>query len=151
MTGGINMLSKFINFSLVVMLLNCHHSYAEHVKPVQDILHTGSFDTTGQSREAIDNKMQSCESDDTAVVTIYSTTGKAQVGIDVRLDGSPVGSLTTHFPDTGPACKSAGTNGIITIVLPAGKHTLEAESLNLRWSTHTFDVKKCECKLLPLS
>ena len=145
------MFRKFIAFSLTVMLSNSHHAYAGPVKPVSEMINSASFDMFNTSREAIDAKMQSCESDNTAVVTIYSTTGKAQVGIDVKLDGSPVGSLSTHFPDSGPECKSEGSDGIITIVIPAGKHTLEAESLNLLWPGRTFNIRKCECKLLPLS
>jgi hypothetical protein len=95
--------------------------------------------------------MQSCESDNVAVITIYSKTGKAQIGIDVKLDSSPVGSLTTHFPDAGPDCKTPSSDGIITIVIPAGEHTLEAESINLAWPAHTFSIDKCECLTLPLS
>ncbi|MCG6936860.1 MAG: hypothetical protein LJE83_01630 [Gammaproteobacteria bacterium] len=133
------------------MLLASHHSYADQVKSISAVLNSNSFDIFNQSRESIDAKMQSCKTDKNAVVTIYSATGKAQVGIDVKLDGSPVGNLTTHFPDKGPKCKTPGSAGIITIVIPAGKHTLEAESLNLVWPSHTFTINKCECLVLPLS
>jgi hypothetical protein len=146
-----NMLSKAIMFSLFIMLLASHHSYADQVKSISAVLNSNSFDIFNQSRESIDAKMQSCKTDKNAVVTIYSATGKAQVGIDVKLDGSPVGNLTTHFPDKGPKCKTPGSAGIITIVIPAGKHTLEAESLNLVWPSHTFTINKCECLVLPLS
>ena len=145
------MLSKAIMFSLFIMLLASHHSYADQVKSISAVLNSNSFDIFNQSRESIDAKMQSCKTDKNAVVTIYSATGKAQVGIDVKLDGSPVGNLTTHFPDKGPKCKTPGSAGIITIVIPAGKHTLEAESLNLVWPSHTFTINKCECLVLPLS
>lgn len=145
------MLSKAITFSLLVLLSASHHSYAGQVKSISEILNASSAEMLNQSGASIDDRMQSCETDRTAVVTIYSATGKAQVGIDVKLDGGPVGSLTTHFPGRGPACKTPGTEGIITIVIPAGKHTLEAESLNLVWPSHSFTIKKCECLLLPLS
>jgi len=145
------MLSKAIMFSLFIMLLASHHSYADQVKSISAVLNSNSFDIFNQSRESIDAKMQSCKTDKNAVATIYSATGKAQVGIDVKLDGSPVGNLTTHFPDKGPKCKTPGSAGIITIVIPAGKHTLEAESLNLVWPGHTFTINKCECLVLPLS
>jgi hypothetical protein len=110
-----------------------------------------AFQKLDQSRESIDADMQSCESDNVAVITIYSKTGKAQIGIDVKIDSSPVGSLKTHFPDAGPDCKTPSSDGIITIVIPAGDHTLEAESINLVWPTHTFSINKCECLTLPLS
>jgi hypothetical protein len=149
--GGMNMLRKVIVISFTVMLSNFHHTYAGQVKPISDMINSGSIDMFNTSGEAIDTKMQSCESDNTAVVTIYSTTGKAQVEIDVKLDNSPVGSLSTYFPNSGPECKSPASDGIITIVIPAGEHTLEAESLNLLWPGRTFYIRKCECKLLPLS
>jgi len=110
-----------------------------------------SFQKLNQSRESIDADMLSCESDNVAVITIYSITGAAQIGIDVKVDGSPVGSLITHFPDTDPECKTPSSDGVITIVIPAGKHTLEAESINLAWPAYTFSVNKCECLALPLS
>jgi len=135
------------------MLSASHHSYADPLKPesITDRINSSPFDMLNLSRESIDAKMQSCEADKTAVVTIYSVSSKAQVGIDVKLDGSPVGNLTTHFPERGPKCKTPGSDGIITIVIPAGKHTLEAESLNLVWPSHTFNIKQCECLMLPLS
>ena len=98
-----------------------------------------------------DDRLQSCNSDATGVVTIYTTTGKAQVGIDVSIDGQPVGSLTSHYPDDEPACNTDSSDGVITIVVPEGDHTLDAESLNLFWPTYTFKVRKCDCLSLPLS
>ena len=145
------MLSKVIVILLAVMFSSFHLSYAGQVKPVSELLNSGSFDTYNPTRESIDAKMQSCESDETAVITIYSTTGKAQVGIDVKLDGSPVGTLTKHYADTGPECKTPGSDGVITIIVPAGEHALEAESLNLLWPVRTFHIRNCECMLLPLS
>jgi len=100
------------------------------------------------SREA---DVQACHSNDTAVITIYSTNGSAQKEIDVKIDGSTIGSLKTYFPNGEPGCKSPNAAGIITIMVPAGKHTLEAESLNVTWPSHNFSVNKCECMVLPLS
>ena len=137
--------------SLVIMLSASHGIGADRVKPVSDLINPFSFQKLNQTRETIDADMQSCASDNTAVVTIYSKTDKAQIGIDVKVDGSPIGSLTTHFPDTGPECKTPSSDGIITIIIPAGKHTLEAESINLVWPAHTFSINKCECLALPLS
>lgn len=94
---------------------------------------------------------QACHSNDTAVITIYSTNGIAHKEIDVRIDGSRIGSLTTYFPDGEPGCKSPSAAGVITIMVPAGKHTLEAESPNITWPSHNFSVNKCECMVLPLS
>lgn len=147
------MLSRVIMFSLVVLLSVSCHSYADLLKPesISDRISATPFEISNQSKESIDIKMQSCMSDKIGVITIYSVTGKAQVGIDVKLDGNPVGSLTTHHQGAGPECKTPGSEGIITIVIPAGEHTLEAKSLNLVWPAHTFSIKKCECKLLPLS
>ena len=146
-----NMLSRVIVSCLVIMLSASHAIQAGEVKPISDMMNPLVFQKLNQSRESIDADMQSCESDNIAVVTIYSQTGKAQVGIDVKVDGSPVGSLTTHFPDFGPECKTPSSDGIITIVIPAGTHTLEAESINLVWPVHTFSINKCECLALPLS
>lgn len=145
------MLNRAMMSSLVIMLSASHSIHADQVKPISDMMNSFAFQKLNQSRESIDADMQSCESDNVAVITIYSKTDKAQIGIDVNLDGSPVGSLTTHFPDTGPECKTPSSDGIITIVIPAGEHTLEAESINLIWPTHTFNVNKCECLALPLS
>jgi len=146
-----NILNRVIMSSLAIMLSASHGSHADQVKPISDMMNPFAFQKLNQSRESIDADMQSCESDNIAVITIYSKTDKAHVGIDVKVDGSPVGSLTTHFPDTGPECKTPSSDGIITIVIPAGKHTLEAESINLIWPAHTFNVNKCECLALPLS
>jgi hypothetical protein len=125
--------------------------HADQVKPISEVINPYTFQRLNQSRKSIDADMQSCESDNIAVITIYSDTGKAQIGIDVKVDGNPVGSLTTHFADTFPECMAPSSDGIITIVIPAGQHTLEAESINLVWPVYTFSVKKCECLTLPLS
>ena len=146
-----NILNRVIMSSLVIMLSASHSIDADQVKSISDIINPFSFQKLNQSRETIDADMQSCESDNIAVITIYSKTDKAQIGIDVKVDGSPAGSLTAHFPDTGPECSTPSSDGIITIVIPAGKHTLEAESINLHWPIHTFSVRKCECLTLPLS
>ena len=118
---------------------------------ITDMINPLAFQRLNQSAESIDADMQSCASDNVGVITIYSTSGGAQLGIDVKIDGSPVGNLTTHFPDTGPECKTPSSDGIITIIVPAGKHRLEAESINLVWPAHTFRIEKCECLMLPLS
>lgn len=146
-----NMLLRAITPCLAVMLSASQNIHAGQVKPISDLINPYSFQTLNQSRESIDADMQSCESDDTAVITIYSQTGNAQIGIDIKVDGSPVGSLTTHFPDSGPECKTPSSDGVLTIVVPAGEHTLEAESINLVWPAHTFSVNKCECLSIPLS
>ena len=145
------MLNRVIISSLVIMLSASHSINADQVKPISDMMNPLAFQKLNQSRESIDADMQSCESDNVAVITIYSKTDKAKIGIDVNVDGSPVGSLTTYFPDTGPECKTPSSDGIITIVIPAGKNTLEAESINLIWPAHIFNVNKCECLALPLS
>ena len=146
-----NMLNRVILSSLAFMLSASHNINAGQVKPIDDLINPLSFQTLNQSRESLDAEMRSCESDNTAVVTIYSTTGAAQVGIDVKIDNSPVGSLTTHFPDAGPDCKTPSSDGVITVVIPAGKHTLDAESINLAWPSYSFELQKCECLSLPLS
>lgn len=146
-----NMLNRVILSSLMLMLPASHDINADQVKPISVMMNPLAFQKLDQSRESIDADMQSCESDNVAVITIYSKTGKAQIGIDVKIDSNPVGSLKTHFPDAGPDCKTPSSDGIITIVIPAGDHTLEAESINLVWPTHTFSINKCECLTLPLS
>lgn len=147
------MLSKVVTSSIIILLSASLYAYADLLKPesITDKINASSLEILNQSEESIDAQMQSCESDETAVITVYSANGEAQVGIDVKLDGNPVGSLTTHYPEAGPECKTPGSEGIISIVIPAGKHTLDARSLNLVWPTHTFTIKKCQCLVLPLS
>lgn len=146
-----NMFNRVIFTSLVFMLPAFHNINAGQVKPIDDLMNPLSFQALNQSRESLDAEMQSCASDNVAVITIYSTTGAAQVGIDVKIDNSPVGSLTTHFPDAGPDCKTPSSDGVITVVIAAGKHTLDAESINLSWPSYSFEIQKCECLSLPLS
>lgn len=146
-----NVLLRVITCSLVVMLTASPNIHADPVKSIADMVNPFSFQKLHQSRESIDDDMQSCKSDNIAVVTIYSKTGKARVGIDVKVDGYSVGSLATHFPEMGPECKTPSDDGIITLVIPAGEHTLEAESINLIWPVHIFRIDKCECLALPLS
>ena len=98
-----------------------------------------------------DTDTQSCDMDDTAVVTIYSTNKIAQNEIDVKLDGSHIGTLTTYFPTEQPSCKTPSADGIITLIVPAGNHILEATSPNLVWPSHPFSIDKCGCIVLPLS
>jgi hypothetical protein len=149
--AGMNMCNRVIMSSLVFLLSDSHNINAGQVKPVDDLFNPLSFQTLNQSRESLDAEMQSCASDNVAVVTIYSTTGAAQVGIDVKIDNSPVGSLTTHFPDAGPECKTPSSDGVITVIIPAGRHTLDAESINMAWPSYSFEIEKCECLSLPLS
>ena len=145
-----NIMHTVTMFSFVLMLSASHNIHADQVKPISNMMNPLSFQKLNQSRDSIDADMQSCESDNIAVITIYSKTGEAQIGIDVKVDNSPVGSLITHYPDTGPECRTPSADGIITLVIPAGEHTLEAESFNLVWPVHSFNIKKCECLALPL-
>ena len=145
------MISQAITFSLIVLQSASGSLYAAEVKSVTDKIYYNSFDEFNRFGKTSDIDSQSCEADNTSFITIYSITGKAQQGIDIKLDGSSIGNLTTYFPDEMPECKTPSTNGIITIVVPSGKHTLEASSPNLNWPSHTFTVEKCECMVLPLS
>ena len=102
------------------------------------------------SDDSAETRMQSCHSDNTAVVTVYTSNGNAQVGIDVKIDGQIIGSLTSHYPDEGPSCNSDSAAGVITLVLAAGEHKLDAKSLNLFWPSYPFEVEKCKCRVLAL-
>jgi hypothetical protein len=124
---------------------------ASGVESAADKLYSQSFAMFEEISGSREIDTQSCDTKDTAVVTIYSTNGMAQHEIDVNIDGSPVGSLTTYFPDDEPGCKTPSADGVITLMVPAGKHTLEATSPNLNWPSHHFSVEKCECMSLPLS
>jgi len=127
------------------------HTVSSEIESAADRLYSQSFGRLKQFRSSPDADTQFCESDQTAVITIYSTNGKARNEIDVKLDGNPIGSLTTYFPDEEPGCKTPSTEGVITIMVPAGPHILEATSSNLNWPSHNFSVDKCECMSLPLS
>ena len=134
----------------LVSLLSISQAQAVEPKDISDMLDERAMSMMGHLGDSDEARMESCHSDNTAVVTIYTTTGKAQVGIDVRIDGRTVGSLTSHYPDEVPLCNTNGSAGVITLVVPAGEHTMEAESLNLFWPTYTFNVEKCKCRVLPL-
>ena len=147
---------KITVFSLIVMMFTLMPSYADDgsrykVESAADKLYELSSTMSNRTSANQGSDIHACHSNDTATVTIYSKNGMAQSEIDVKLDGSPVGSLTTYFPDGEPGCKAPSARGVITIKLPAGKHTLEADSPNISWPSHNFSVKKCECMVLPLS
>lgn len=100
--------------------------------------------------DELDN--QSCEAANTATVTVYATNKSAQSGIEVKLDGYPIGNINSYYPGSGPGCDGDKTDdGIIKLVVPAGSHTLEASSSNITWPSHDFSVDKCVCMVLPLS
>ena len=95
--------------------------------------------------------IQACEAKDTALITIFSENKTAQVEIDVTVNGSPVGTLRSYYSDGMPDCRTPSGEGIISLVVPAGSHTIEASSPNVKWPNQTFTVEKCSCMLLPLS
>lgn len=150
------MTNKVTAISLSVMMFTFMSSHAVGDKTSQpvsaaDQLYSLSLSTTGNSGRSHKIDTQSCATDETAVITIYSTNGRAQSEIDVKLDGSVIGSLTTYFPNGEPGCKTPSAKGVITLQVPAGKHTLEADSPNVNWPSHDFSVEKCQCMVLPLS
>lgn len=124
---------------------------ANELESAADKLSSHSFSVFKQINESREIDTQSCDTGDTGIITIYSVNGMAQNGIDVKLDGSHIGSLTTYFPNEEPGCKTPSAAGIITLIVPAGKHVLEAASSNLSWPSHPFSVEKCGCMVLPLS
>jgi hypothetical protein len=134
---------------VLVSLLFISQAQAVEPKDISDMLDERAMSMV-LSDDSAEARVQSCNSDNTSVVTVYTTTGKAQLGIDVRIDGRTIGSLTSHYPDEGPSCNTDSSAGVITYVVPAGEHTLDAESLNLFWPTYTFEVETCECRLLAL-
>ena len=144
--NNINTLSMFA----LVSLLSVSQAHAVEPKDISDMLDERAMSMMDNLDDSDEARLKSCNSDNTAVVTIYTTTGKAQVGIDVKIDGQTVGSLTSHYPDEAPFCNMDGSAGVITLVVPAGEHTMEAESLNLFWPTYTFNIEKCKCRVLPL-
>lgn len=145
------MIHQAMVVSLVVMLSATCSSYAGEVKSITDKLYSDSFDNVDRPGKSFKGDSPSCEIDNTALITIFSENGMAKNSIDVSIDGKPVGSLTSYFPDEKPGCNTPSARGIITIKLPAGKHTLEATSIDVNWPSHSFTVEKCECKVLPLS
>lgn len=134
----------------VVTLLSISQAQAVEPKDISKMLDERAMEMVGQSEESAEARVLSCNSDNTAVVTIYTINGDAQVGIDVKIDGRAVGSLTTHYPDEVPSCNTDSSAGVITLVLPAGEHMMDASSLNLYWPTHGFEVEACDCRVLPL-
>ena len=133
----------------LVTLLSIPQAQAVEPKDISKMLDERAMSMV-LSDDSAETRMQSCHSDNTAVVTIYTTNGDAQVDIDVRIDGQAVGSLASHYPDEGPSCNTDGSAGIITLVVPAGEHTMDAKSLNLFWPSYTFEVEACECRVLAL-
>jgi len=134
----------------LVFLLSISSAQAIEPKDISKMLDERAMSMLVQTDDSAESRIQSFNSDNTAVVTIYTTNGNAQVGIDVSIDGRAVGSLRSHYPDEVPSCNTDGSSGVITFVLPAGEHTLDAKSLNLFWPTHTFEVETCDCRVLPL-
>ena len=134
----------------LVTLLSIPQAQAVEPKDISKMLDERAMSMVGHSGDAAEARMQSCNSDNTSVVTIYTTNGDAQVDIDVRIDGQAVGSLASHYPDEGPSCNTDGSAGIITLVVPAGEHTMDAKSLNLFWPSYTFEVEACQCRVLAL-
>ena len=134
----------------LVTLLSISQAQAVEPKDISKMLDERAMEMVGQSEESAEARIQSCNSDNTSVVTIYTTNGDAQVGIDVSIDGRAVGSLTSHYPDEGPSCNTDSSAGVVTLVLPAGEHTMDAKSLNLFWPSYTFEVGACECRVLAL-
>ena len=127
------------------------YKVSSEVESAADKLYSRSLDMLKQLDVSPEAVTQFCNSDNTAVITVYSTNGRAQNEIDVKLDGSRIGSLTTYYPNDEPGCKTPSAEGVITVMVPAGDHTLEAASSNLTWPSHNFSVEKCECMSLPLS
>jgi len=148
---GAQISAQTSGFNLDVSETGAVYQVASHVESAADQLYSHAFAMLKQPAVSHETDTQFCDTDGTAVITVYSTNGKAQHEIDVKLDGSPIGSLTTYFPKDGPGCKTPSAEGVITLMVPAGKHTLEAASPNLVWPSHNFSVGKCECMSLPLS
>lgn len=115
-----------------------------------DKLYSRPLEIFRQSSVSNELDTTSCGTQNTAVITVYTTNGKAQTEIDVMLDGSHIGNLKTYFPNGEPSCSAQSAEGVITLRVPAGKHTLEAVSSNVTWPGHVFSVEKCECRVLPL-
>jgi hypothetical protein len=124
---------------------------ASGLESAADKLYSHSLATYKQLSVSNESDTKSCDMEDTAVITVYSTNGRAQTEIDVTLDGGHVGSLTTYFPNDEPSCKTPSAEGVITLMVPAGTHTLEAASGNVIWPSHVFSVETCGCMVLPLS
>ena len=145
------MINKSTLYTFAVFsLLFISQAQAVEPKDISKMLDERAMEMVGQSGDSAETRMQSCNSDNTAVVTIYTTNGNAQVGIDVRIDGRNVGNLTSHYHDEGPTCNADGSTGVITFIVPAGEHTMDANSHNLFWPTYTFEMETCECRLLAL-
>lgn len=151
MVGGVKMINRVITFSLIVMLSASHSSYADQVESAADNLYYTPHNKFNQRGKSHSVEMQSCKTDNSALITVYSTNGLANSSIEVKVDGRPIGNLTSYYPDGDPGCQTPSARGIITIMLPAGKHTLEASSTNLNWPSQNFSLEKCKCMLLPLS
>ena len=109
---------KLATTCLVVMMFSFISSYANgrmtyHVESTADKLYSNPFAMPKQLGLNHETTRQYCHVNDTAVLTIYSTNSKAQAEIDLTLDGSHVGSLTTYYPGTGPDCKTPSAKGVI--------------------------------------
>ena len=147
--------TKLATTCLVMTMFSFMSSYANggmtyHVESTADKLYSNPFAMPKQPGLIHETTTQYCHMNDTAVLTIYSTNSEAQAKIDLILDGIHIGSLTTYFASNGPDCKTPSAKGVITLIVPAGKHTLEANSLNLTWPSHNFSVDQCQCMVLPL-
>lgn len=152
------MKTKLLMLTLLVLMSVCPRSFADRSRttPVQpesiiDKLYSSNSGMFKQYSGSEHDDTQTCNLRDTGFITVYSTNSATQGEIDVNIDGIPVGSLSSYFPDDGPACKAANAKGVITLIVPKGKHTIRASSSNLKWPDQTFIVEKCGCMLMPLS
>lgn len=137
-------------FALMATTCFTTGTFAAKPEPVADALLSKPFELVTQSADDIAQQMASCASDATGAVTVYVATDRAQVGIDVMVDDAHVANLTSHYPDERPPCMTASSNGLVTMVLPVGEHTMEARSLNLAWPEYRFSIEQCDCVLIPL-
>lgn len=145
------MKTKVLMLILIVLMPVCLPTFASQLESIADKLNSSNSGIFKQYSGSRHDDTQSCDLRDTGFITVYTTNSTTQGKIDVTLDGIPVGDLSSYFPDEGPACKAANAKGVITLVVPEGKHIIRASSANLNWPGHTFIVKKCGCMLMPLS
>jgi hypothetical protein len=90
------------------------------------------------------NDEQACTTNNTGQLTVYTSDGSGG-NIDVSINGSYAGTLSSYFTSGSPSCGSATSSGVITQTVPAGSVAVSASSSSATWPSSTYPVAACEC------
>ena len=130
-------------------------TYESHAQTINGTTgwHAGHFEITGlptgdANANGVGDTDEPCLEDNTGKLTVY-TSNPSPGAITVYIDGNHAGSLSHYFTGDGPDCGASG-DGVITQVVEAGLHTIEASSSGRTWGPTSVDVDVCRCSRMEL-